>query len=468
MKSTNKNFIYNILYQVFIFAIPLISTPYISRTLGVDNVGIYSYTYSIVYYFMLCGLIGINNYGSRRIAKTSHDKLKMSEEFVNIYFLQLILTSIMLILYYVFIGMIYQYNVKIMLIQSIFLISVLFDINWFFFGIEKFKITISRNIIIKVMSLILIFVFVKDSNDLWKYTLLMSGSTLFSQLYLWLYIKKYIKFVKPSIKKIISNLKPCLVLFIPIISYSIYRVMDKTMIGAFSNTIELGNYESAEKIINIPISFITALGTVMLPHMSKANDKEFDGKILDTFRLTFFFAIPMCLGIFLVSDDFCTIFFGKEFTLAANIIKLLISTVLCTAIANVIRTSYLIPKEKDNIYVYSTIIGAVVNLIFNLIFIKKFGAYGACIGTILAEFIVMLYQIIFTKNVIDYSKVFSVFGEYVFKSIVMIIEIILIGKIVENLYVRLIVQVAVSVVTYILINYKYIKYDFLGVSNEKN
>ena len=349
-----------------------------------------------------------------------------------------------------------------MFIQSIYLLSVLLDINWFFFGIEKFKITISRNIIIKVLSLILIFVFVKDSNDLWKYTLLMSGSTFISQAYLWLYIKKYIKFSKPSLKKIINNLKPCLILFIPIISYSIYRVMDKTMIGIFSNTIELGNYESAEKIINIPISFITALGTVMLPHMSKTNNKEYEKKIMDTFRLTFFFVIPMCFGIFIVSSDFSTIFFGKEFEITGNIIKLLIPTIIFTSIANVIRTSYLIPKEDDKIYVYSTIIGAVVNLVLNLIFIRRYGAYGACIGTIVAEFFVMFYQIVYTKNFIEYKKVVEIFIKYLCKSMAMSLVIIVIGCLIENIYLKLLLQVFIAALFYFCINFNYIKYDFLG------
>lgn len=463
MKETNKNFIYNIIYQVFIFIIPLISTPYVSRVLGVDNVGIYSYTYSIVYYFMLCGLIGINNYGSRKIAKTSSNKKQMSSEFINIYFLQLILTCIMLFIYFIFIIFIYKYNTKIMVIQSIFLISVLFDINWFFFGIEKFKITISRNIIIKILSLILIFIFVKSKNDLWKYTLLMSGSTLISQMYLWIYLKKYINFCRPSLNKIISNVKPCLVLFIPIIAYSIYRVMDKTMIGTFSNTINLGNYESAEKIINIPISFITALGTVMLPHMSKTNAHEFDKKILDTFKLTFFFIIPMSIGLFLISSDFSTVFFGNEFKLTGNIIKLLVPTVVFSSIANVIRTSYLIPKEKDMIYVYSTIIGAIANLILNLIFIPKLGAYGACIGTITAEFIVMIYQIICTKNGINYLSVFNILKEYIKKGLILGILIIIIGFIVKNIYLRLILQILIAAICYILCNLDYIKYDFLGI-----
>lgn len=462
MKVTNKNFIYNIVYQIFIFIIPLISTPYISRTLGVDNIGIYSYTYSIVYYFMLFGLIGINNYGSRKIAKSSNSKEKMSENFINIYCLQFILTFIMIIIYYIFIFLIYRYNLKIMIIQSIFLLSVLLDINWFFFGIEKFKITISRNIIIKLLSLVLTFIFVRNNNDLWKYTLLMSVSTLVSQAYLWLYIKKYINFSKPSLNKVISNIKPCLTLFVPIIAYSIYRVMDKTMIGIFSNTIELGNYESAEKIINIPISFITSLGTVMLPHMSKTNDEEFEKKIMDTFRLTFFFILPMCFGIFVVSSDFSTIFFGSDFKLTGNIIKLLLPTVIFTSIANVIRTSYLIPKEKDKIYVYSTIIGALINLVFNLIFIKRFGAYGACIGTIVAEFIVMLYQIIYTRKFIKYKKVIEIFGKYVYKSMIITVITIVIGYIIKNIYLRLFLQILCASLVYLVINFDYIKYDFLG------
>lgn len=462
MKTTNKNFMYNIVYQIFIFIIPLISTPYISRVLGVENVGIYSYTYSIVYYFMLCSLIGINNYGARKIAKSSDDKEKISENFINIYCLQFILTSIMIIIYYVFIFFMYRYNLKIMLIQSIFLWSVLLDINWFFFGIEKFKITISRNIIIKFLSLILTFILVKDNNDLWKYTLLMSGSTFVSQAYLWLYIKKYIKYSKPSVKKVISNLKPCLILFIPIIAYSIYRIMDKTMIGMFSNTIELGNYESAEKIINIPISFITALGTVMLPHMSKTNDEEYKKKIMDTFRITFFFIIPMCFGVFLISSDFSIIFFGNEFKMTGNIIKLLIPTAIFTSVANVIRTSYLIPKEKDKIYVYSTIIGAGVNLIFNLIFIKKYGAYGACIGTIVAEFFVMLYQMVYTRNFIEYKKIIKVLMEYVYKCIPMSLIILAIGYLMENIYLKLLLQIVTAVLFYLFINFNYIKYDFLG------
>lgn len=466
MKSQNKNFLYNVLYQIFIFIIPILTTPYISRVLGVNNVGIYSYTYSIVYYFMLASMLGISNYGSREIAKCKN-KDETSKTFKSIYLLQLHLNILCLILYILFVFFNNYDNKTIMFIQSIFLISVAFDVNWFFFGKEKFKITISRNIIIKMLSMLLIFIFVQDKDDLWIYTLIMSTATLISQLYLWIFVKKEVNKTKISYKDIISHLKPCLILFIPVISYSIYRVMDKTMIGYFSNTIELGNYESAEKIINIPVSFITALGTVMMPHMSKKSIYEIKNSIFNTFKLTFFVIMPMIIGLFIVSNDFSSLFFGEGFDKVGNLIRVLIITVLFSSISNVIRTNFLIPLKKDKIYVLSTIYGAIVNLVCNLIFIKKFGAYGACIGTIASEFILMFYQMIKTLNDINYKKCIKVFLEYLIKSIIMGVTIYIIGNFITNIYAKLIIQIILAGIIYIFINYKYIKYDFLGLKNEK-
>ena len=225
MKQVNKNFIYNVIYQIFIYIIPLISVPYVSRKLGVDNIGIYSYTYSIVYYFMLAAMLGINNYGTREIAKCKDNIEKRSRLFCSLYLMQIILNLVMLVLYMIAIVVLNNYK-KIMIIQTIYLISVMFDINWLFFGMEKFKITISRNVIIKILSLCLIFVFVRNECDLWKYTIIMALSTLVSQLYLFIYLKKYISIKKVSLKDAFSHLKKCIVLFIPVIAYSIYRVMD--------------------------------------------------------------------------------------------------------------------------------------------------------------------------------------------------------------------------------------------------
>ncbi len=463
MKSTNKNFLYNLVYQIFIFIIPLFTIPYVSRVLGANNIGIYAYTYSIINYFMLAAMLGINNYGSREIAKAGENIKLRSQKFFSIYFLQLISTVIMCILFILFYFIIGYDHKKILLIQFIYLISCAFDINWYFFGVEKFKITISRNIFIKIISLILIVIFVKSNNDLWIYTLILSLSTLISQLYLWIFIKKEVRYEKISIKEIFSHFKKCLILFIPVIAYSIYRIMDKTMIGYFSNTFQLGNYENAEKIITIPISFITALGTVMLPHMAKSDDYNFSKKIKDSFRLCFFMLFPISICLIVIADDFSTVFFGNEFIYSANLIKILTITVLFSGVTNIIRTNYLIPKSKDKIYVISTIYGALVNLVLNLIFIKRYGAYGACIGTITAEIIVMLYQIWKTRRNIEYYNNLKCIIPFLVKSLIMGIIIYLVNYFnISNILIKVSIQVLLGVIIYFSLNKNYIINDFFG------
>ena len=464
MKQVNKNFIYNVIYQIFIYIIPLISVPYVSRKLGVDNIGIYSYTYSIVYYFMLAAMLGINNYGTREIAKCKDDIEKRSKLFCSVYLMQIILNLVMLMLYMIAIVVLNNYK-KIMIIQTIYLISVMFDINWLFFGMEKFKITISRNVIIKILSVCLIFIFVRNESDLWKYTIIMALSTLISQLYLFIYLKKYINIKRVSLKEAFSHFKKCVILFIPVIAYSIYRVMDKTMIGAIVSTKELGFYENAEKIINIPISFITALGTVMLPYMSKSSDgtvEEYNEKIYKTFKLAFCFIIPMVFGLIVVGEDFSNIFFGKAFYKTGNLIRLLAISITFTTVANVVRTNYLIPKEMDRIYVASTVTGAIFNLVFNLILIPRIGAYGAAVGTIIAEFSVMIYQLFFIRKEVNLFEVFRIFAAFFAKGVIMALLIICIGVCIKNEVVRLIVQVTVAIIIYFLMNFNYIVHEFFG------
>ena len=467
MKETNRNFLYNLIYQIFVFLIPLVTTPYISRVLGVENIGIYSYTYSIVYYFMLAIMLGINNYGAREIAKVQNSKTERSKKFFSIYGLQLFNSIVVILIFLIFlIFSKYEYK-NIMYIQFIYLLSTMFDINWFYFGMEKFKITISRNIIIKLLSLVCIFLFIKNSNDLPIYTLILSGSTLISQLYLWLFIRKDIIFTKVKVKDIYNNLKPCLILFIPVIAYSIYRVMDKTMIGYFSNVEQLGNYESAEKIINIPMSIITALGTVMMPHMSKLSEDKFNSKIKYTYKLCFFMIYPILIGLLIVSKDFCKLFFGEGYGGTPIIINMLLITVLFSCITNITRSNYLIPKSQDKIYVTSTIYGAIINFILNIIFIKKFGAYGACIGTIAAEFTVMVYQVYKTKRKIKYFENLKSTLPFLSSSILMGLIIYLIGLLNLSNDIKILVQVFVALIIYLLLNIRYIKNDFLNFRYSK-
>lgn len=468
MNSIKKNFIYNIVYQLLIFIIPLITVPYISRVLGADGVGKYSYTYSIVYYFMLFAMLGFNNYGNRSIAKVRDNKQKLSKTFKEIYLTQLIISFLMIILYVIFSISFNHENKTIFFIQILFVVSCMFDINWFYFGIEKFKLTITRNIIIKILSLILLFVFVNDSNDVCVYTLILAGSTLLSQMLLWPFLKKNIFNVKVSFKDITKHFIPCLKLFLPVIAITIYKVMDKTMLGILTNMSEVGFYENSEKIINVPNAIIAALGTVMLPRMSNmyANNEHVKSKVLihKSMKFIMFLSFAMTFGLISISNDFSVIFFGSEFTKSGILIIYLAITIIFISWGNVLRTQYLIPMEYDKKYIISAFIGAIVNFVINLILIPKYSSIGACIGTIFAEFSVICYQTLSIRKELPVKKYFIEIIPFFVKAIIMFIIIYSLKYIEMPSVFRIVLQVMAGIIIYFILNIKYIN----SIVNFKN
>lgn len=489
MNSVKKNFIYNIIYQILILIIPLITAPYLARVVGAAGVGTYSYTYSIVYYFMLLTMLGVNNYGNRTIAKVRDNKEKISKSFWSIYLLQLFIGILMLLLYFLYL-MLFDVKYKsIVVIQSLYIISAILDINWLFFGLEEFKKTITRNTIVKVCNVILIYLFVKTQNDLCKYTLIMSGMTCIGQLVLWGFARKKVLFVKVELKDIIRHVKPNLVLFIPVVAVSLYKMMDKIMLGSITTVTEVGFYENAEKIINIPLTLITALGTVMLPRISNIIAKGEKNKVKEyinsSINFVMFMSFAMCFGLIAIGYNFAPIFFGKEFQKTGILIIMLATTLPFISFANVLRTQYLIPNEKDKVYIMSVSLGAISNLIMNFIFIPRLGSIGACIGTIVAEASVMVYQTISVRNELAIKNYLKEIVPYFIKALIMLLLVYPLNFVEMNSAGRLFLQVFIGGSVYFILNIKYIlsildinkilkkigiksknKYDLIDIDND--
>ena len=460
MSSIKKNYIYNMLYNCLILVLPLITAPYLARVVGTIGVGIYSYTFSIAQYFVLFSMLGLTNYGNRMIAKSKKNKDELSENFWSIFYMQLMTTFISFTIFLCFLFLNNSEYKTIFIIQALYVFSSFLDINWFFFGMEKFKLTVTRNFLIKILSTILIFIFVKSYNDLWIYTLIISLSTLISHLALWPFVKKEVNYCKFDYKKVKKHFKKNLILFIPVVAVSLYNIMDKIMLGLISSKVEVGLYENAEKIINVPTTIINALGIVMLPKISNLlslGNEETVSKYLNK-SLTFvsFLAFPIFWGTVAISEKFVIIFYGQEFEKTGILIEILAIIIIFKTYANVIRTQYLIPSEKDNIYIKSVILGAVINLTMNFLFIYKFQSIGACIGTIAAEFIVMIYQFLHSKNIIDYQKLVITSLPFCAKGIIMFILIKCIDLIELNYIYICTIQVILGVMIYAALNYKYI------------
>lgn len=411
MISIKRNFIYNTFYNILTILIPFITTPYISRILGPTGIGAYSYTYSIAQYFVLFTMLGITKYGNRTIAGIREDKNKLSKTFSEIYSMQVITGIVMTLIYTLCLISVFKTHRILFLLQLIYVISAIFDINWFFGGIEEFKVTILRNIIIRLLNILLLFMFVKSKNDVSVYCFILSSSTFLSNISLWpLLLKRYVTFQKADITMIFKHLKFNLILFIPTLAVSLYKIMDKIMLGYMINEIEVGYYENAEKIINMPMSIITSLGTVMLPRISYfiANGKQGKEKqyIDKTILFTIWLSAAISFGILGIADIFVPLFLGKAFHSSILLTDILAPTMIFIAFGSAISNQILIPHKKDSDYIIVVILGALTNLILNLVLISKYLSSGAAVATLITEFVVFISYIFLTKKIIQWQKYF--------------------------------------------------------------
>lgn len=452
MNSLRKNFIYNSIYQILSFIIPLFMMPYLSRVLGEDGIGLYSYSSSVAYNFVLFGLLGVEQYGNRTIAGARSSKQTLSTNFWNIYAVQLISSVLAIGAYWIFLLLDNQ-NKEVFYVQAIYVVAIVVNVNWFFWGTEEFKITVTRNLIIKFLTVGAIFLFVKSSQDAITYVFIMSLSLFISNASVIPFLRKKIVFVRPTFKEMQRHLKPNLVLFIPILATNIYKVIDKIMLGNMSNLAEVAFYENTEKLVQIPVALITALGTVMLPRISNlVSNNNFD-ESSRYMRQSVLFSVGMTcsigFGLMGISDNFVPLFFGDAFLKCIPLIHVLVPSCFFVGISNVIRTQYLIPLKRDGIYVKGIVYGTIVNFILNLLWLPEWGAIGATFSTLIAEVIVFGYQCLKIRREIH---VFSYIKEsipLILLGFVMYAAVRASRSVNPNQFISLLIQILIGVAVYI-------------------
>lgn len=449
-KSVKKNYIYNMLYQLLIIVLPIITTPYIARKLGANGNGIYGYTISIVTYFILFGSLGISMYGNREIAYNQNNKEKRSKVFWELLIIRFFTMMISAIIFYICFCRVGEYSIyyKILLLE---MVANVLDISWFYQGMEDFKRTVIRNLIIKLISVICIFIFIKGPDDLKIYLLIYTLSTLFGSLTLWFGIWKYID--KPKKLKLIYHFPLIMSLFIPQIAVQVYTVLDKTMIGSILGDMnEVGYYEQAQKIIKILLTIITAVGTVMMPRIAncfaEGNDNQIKAYMNKTFKFVFLLAFPLMFGIIIVSNNFTPLFFGKGYDEVPMIMSILSIIILFISLSSIVGNQYLLSIKRQKEYTISVIIGAIINFTLNLILIRFYKSYGAAISTVIAEFSVTLVQFYFVRKEFNLKKIIKDSKNYFLAGIMMLFVCLLIDKLIISNLIAISIQVIVGVIIY--------------------
>lgn len=455
MTSLKKNLIYQSAYQLLMVISPLITSPYIARTLGNEMYGIYSYYYSIAYYFGIFTMLGLANYGNRTVAKAkSAGKEELGKLFLQMMLMQIGMLILVSVVYFLSIpvwGGEYKLNA---VIEWLYILSVGLDISWFYFGIEEFKTTTQRSFVVKISIIACILMFVKSPADLNKYTMIMAGGMLISSLILWIQLPKYMKLTNVCLNDIVRHIKPNLILFVPVVSLALFHYTDKVMLGVMSTWKELGYYTNSDKIVNIPMGLINGLGVVMLPRisaLSASNDSNKIEKYINiSILLSLWAGIALCFGIKTIDSDFIPFFFGKGYMRCAELLEWLSIIIVIKAISNVLRMQYLIPMEKDREFNISVIVATVVNIVLNYILIPIHGAMGAVVGTLVAETIVLLLYGIFSKQVIKFHKVILPGILFIIAGVIMnvVVDTIKNKVVADNLLIRLIIEICIGGIIY--------------------
>lgn len=455
-KSLKKNYIYNMAYQVITIILPLITVPYISRVLKPMGIGLYAFTYSIVQYFILFGTLGINAYGNRTIAYYRDDKFKLSKVFWELTFLKLISTLVALILY-ILIFCTHGNNKTIYFLQSLNILAVTLDITYLFIGLEDFEKVVTRNIIIKIFSLVCILLFVRTVYDIWIYVLIIALSNVFGQAIMWLYIKKSI--VKVSIKdlNLTEHIVATMQYFLPSIITQIYLFLDKTMLGYFSSIVEVAYYENAEKIVKLSITLVTSLGTIMLPRIANlyANGeiKKVNQYLIKSFRFSSYLSWPLAFGLAAISRNLVPWFFGKGFEKVTILMPVLTVIVIAISYSNVIGVQYLLPLNRMKQYTISVTISAMFNFLFNILLITRFKSLGVTISTIIAECIATSTQLYFIRKDIKIKILFYGIWKPIFSSMLMFFIVYCSGYVLAKNIIGTMVQIIIGVFVYMCISY---------------
>ncbi|MEI3267101.1 MAG: oligosaccharide flippase family protein [Frisingicoccus sp.] len=427
-----SNMVYQLLYQSLVVFFPLLTTPIVSRALGSELLGVYSYTYAIAYYFSLGATLGISTYGSRQIAFNRDNLQKMKSIFWQLYSIQMLCSILVIALYIAYIILFSKMELRITwLLQGTTIIMALTDISWYFTGVEQFKTMVLRNTCIKLLALVAILCLIHEPMDLNLYIIIMNGTNIIGQLLIWPSALKIVGSPHFTLNKFKEHMPYILRLFLPIMASNMYVLIDKTVLGSMRTMTEVGYYENSDKLIKMPIGLASAVSSVLLPraayNISHGNREKNNIHVERTLTGVLLFAIPLAIGLANIAPELVPWYFGDEYEPCVDFIQAMCPIIIIMIISNILRLQYYVPNQKDKEYTYCVVGVSVINFVINLFTVKSFGVYGIICGTFIGEGIGMLYLMIKSKKEINYCKIILQISSFFIPAIGMAIGVRRVG-----------------------------------------
>lgn len=421
--SAKKNYLYNLSYQILTVFVPLITTSYVARTLGPEGNGQYSYMLATVTYFAMFAQLGIISYGQIKIAANREDRntlIKLSWEIIIAKFL----TSGICCIVYIAVGIV-LHRPKIYFLFLLAIFTVAADVSWLFQGLEEFKITVIRNLVVKLISTVLIFAFVHSIRNLDIYIVIVQGSLFLGNLTLWPSLVKRIG-LPYGLKNLQfrKHWKYSIFYFLSAAATTIYTVLDKSMIGLITGDVfQNGYYDQAHKIIQMVVMLVTSVSMVMMSKSAllfkKNRIDDVKLALSKSIQFILLLSMPIIIGINVTADILIPLYLGEGYDECIPILKVFSILVLAIGLNNAIGKQILMASEKHKQYNIGVFIGASSNVILNAILIPRLGALGAAIASVSAELIILAVFSIYSKEYIRFGSTISIALRYFVFSCIM-------------------------------------------------
>ncbi len=418
MSSIKQNFFFNAILSLSQVIFPLITFPYVARVILPTGIGEVTFVESICRYIILFSALGIPIYGVREISKVKNEKDKLNKlftELIIIHFIITILISSIFTASIYFIPLLYE-DVEFYFLGLFLILSNVFIIEWYFQGIGQFKFITIRNLIVKSILTIFVFVIVKDKNDVVTYFFLIVTTSIINAVVNFIHALRTVEIVFPiNIIELKKHFKPLFYIFSSIAFISIYTLLDTIMLGFMTNDRIVGLYSTGLKVSRIPMMFIGALGVVLIPKLSEYFHQnrleDFIFLINKSINFVITFSFPILFLTFSLSDSIVVSFAGPSFIEAGSVLKILSVLSLLVGLSNIFGLQILTPMGKDKYLTYSVLIGMIISLLLNLFLIPVYKEKGAAISNIIAETSVTIATIFFAnkfiKLIIDWKFVFK-------------------------------------------------------------
>ena len=458
-KSLKLNFIMNAILTMSSFLFPLITFPYVSRILLPIGTGKVSFANSVVTYFVMISQLGIPTYGIRACAIVRNDEEKLKKTVYELFLINVVMSILAYIVF--FVALIYVPRLRadrtLFLITGTLIFFNTIGVEWLYKALEQYTYITVRSIIFKFIALIAMFALVHDVDDYVIYGGISIFAASASNVFNFIRLRKIIGKKKVSQLNFRQHFKPVFTFFIISCATTIYTNLDNVMLGFMKDDVEVGYYNAATKIKNILVSIVTSLGTVLMPrasyYLQNGMEDEFYKLSKKAIKFVFLAATSMMIYFMLFAREGVLFLSGEAFEGAILPMMIVMPTLLFIGLTNIMGIQMLVPMGREDAVMISTFAGAIVDLILNAIAIPILGASGAAIGTLVAEFVVLIVQLIYLRK--DVAFLYN--GQSYLKLLIALIAAFIAGcavkLLISGIFIKLVISAMLFFGVYALILY---------------